>query len=64
MAAWADPGQIVLFDAPTLTADVKNQSAYEENSAPHPYTGTAHQLAGPLGVYGAVVGDKIAIVRK
>jgi hypothetical protein len=62
MAAWANPGEIVLFDAPAVSADVKNQSAYEENNLPNPYTGTGHQLAGPLGVYGAVAGDKIAIV--
>jgi acetamidase/formamidase len=64
MAAWANPGEIVLFDTPTGTADVKNRSLYEENNGPNIYAGTLHQLAGPLGVYGAVAGDKIAIVRE
>jgi hypothetical protein len=62
MAAYANPGDVVLFDTPTLTADIKNQDLNEENMAPNPYGGTAHQLAGPLGVNGAVAGDKIAIV--
>lgn len=62
IVAWANPGEVVLFDTPTLGADIKNKSAYEENNRPNIYSGSAHQLAGPLGVYGAVAGDKIAIV--
>jgi hypothetical protein len=30
MAAWANPGEIVLFDTPTISADIKIKSAYEE----------------------------------
>jgi acetamidase/formamidase len=67
MAAWANPGEVVLFDTPTSTADIKDKDKLEENLAFSPsveYIGTLHQLAGPLGVYGAVAGDKIAIVSR
>jgi len=64
MVAYANPGDIVLFDTPTGTADIKNKSLYEENLAFIPsvqYIATLHQLAGPLGINGAVAGDKIAV---
>jgi formamidase len=67
MAAWANPGEIVLFDTPTSTADIKQKDLLEENLAFSPsieYIGTLHQLAGPLGVYGANAGDKVAIVSR
>lgn len=67
MAAWANPGEVVLFDTPTSTADIKDKALLEENLAFSPsveYIGTLHQLAGPLGVYGAMAGDKIAIVSR
>uniref|UniRef100_A0A7S3NJY9 Formamidase n=1 Tax=Aureoumbra lagunensis TaxID=44058 RepID=A0A7S3NJY9_9STRA len=59
---YADPGDIILFDTPAATCDVKDHDLYEENIVNGANcTASLHQLAGPLGINGAVAGDKIAI---
>ena len=62
MVASAKPGDVILFNTPTSTADVKSHDLLEENMAPAvKYIGTLHQLAGPVEIEGAKAGDKIAI---
>ena len=64
MAAYAKPGEIILFDTPQATSDKKDRTKTVENLDFDPsvvHIGTLHQLAGPLGIVGAEAGDKIAI---
>ena len=64
MAVMANEGDVILFDTPQATSDFKDTTLMDENLGFDTNTvhiGTLHQLAGPVGITGAMAGDKIAI---